>query len=196
MFVFPVDHGCTGFGSHQESEFEWLFLDQLFTLIIMMEFVFFCSGPQLWQCGNNRCKNIIFWARLSLILSQQRTIAEKTKLTIVRSVKRWSRNFHSNSLSWWDPKPVLPWPTGKANIFLLLCFSLKLALLSHSVELRFLSKKWVWMTVSRSAFYAENDGQLDCFLLWSAVEIISRKVLLKIYFCSGFFPHCHNCGPS
>ena len=27
---FPVGHGCTGFGSHQEREFKWLFLDQFF----------------------------------------------------------------------------------------------------------------------------------------------------------------------
>ena len=40
MFVFPVDHGCTGFGSHQEGEFKWQLLKQFFTLIMTVEFVF------------------------------------------------------------------------------------------------------------------------------------------------------------
>ena len=37
----------TGFRSHQESEFERLFLDQFFTLRTMVEFLFFCVGPLL-----------------------------------------------------------------------------------------------------------------------------------------------------
>ena len=38
---------------------------------------------------------------------------KKSNSTIVLRVKNWSRNSLLNSLSWWDPKPVQPWPTGK-----------------------------------------------------------------------------------
>ena len=44
------------------------------------------------------------------------------------------------------------------------------------------------MTASGSVFYVENDSQLGFFLLLSAVEIISRKVLIKICcFSKAFF---------
>ena len=42
-----------------------------------------------------------------------RPLQEKRPLqAIVLRVQNWSRNSHLNSLSWWDPKPVQPWPTG------------------------------------------------------------------------------------
>ena len=45
---FPVGHGSTGFGSHQESEFKWMFLDQFCTLRVTAELVFFCGDAWLW----------------------------------------------------------------------------------------------------------------------------------------------------
>ena len=44
---FPVGHGCTRFGSHQESEFKRLFLNQFFILRTMVEFLLFCVGALL-----------------------------------------------------------------------------------------------------------------------------------------------------
>ena len=40
MFIFPVGHGCIGFGSYQESEFKRMFVDEFFTLRTLVEFVF------------------------------------------------------------------------------------------------------------------------------------------------------------
>ena len=51
-------------------------------LIMKVEFVFPAVVQNCDSSKRNRCKNIIFRSKLSLILSQQRTKAEKTKLLL------------------------------------------------------------------------------------------------------------------
>ena len=54
---FPVGHCCNGFGSHQESEFKRLFLDQFFTLRATVELVF----SMVVHACDNACRRQISW---------------------------------------------------------------------------------------------------------------------------------------